>query len=295
METTTINYIEHIEKSLDTWLPEILTPPGRLHEAMRYSIFAGGKRLRPRLVLATCETLGGDPIKALAPASALEMIHTYSLIHDDLPAMDDDDMRRGQPTSHKVFGEDFAILAGDGLLTQAFSVIATHSSNPSWTAALVKVIADKSGWAGMVGGQVADIATSQTTDHNKTYGLDRLKFIHLKKTAALISASCECGAICADVDNAIQKRYADLGETLGLAFQIIDDILDVTSDSQTLGKTAGKDERDNKLTYPAVIGVDKSRKIAHALEEQIMDTLQQDNVSDSPLGRLVQQCIHRDF
>ena len=302
MTAYNINHLEQIEKSLDNWLPEVTSPPGRLHEAMRYSVFAGGKRLRPRLALAVCENLGADPRQALAPAAALEMIHTYSLIHDDLPAMDDDDMRRGQPTSHKVFGEDFAILAGDGLLTQAFSVVAEHTPEPLWVPKLVKVIADKSGWAGMVGGQVADIASSEPLAHNKTRGLDQVKFIHLRKTAALISASCECGAICAGADDATIKRYAKMGETLGLAFQIIDDILDLTADSATLGKTAGKDERDNKLTYPAVLGIEQSKKIALALEQEVMETLNADNSEDhrrsaqaNALKDLVKQCIHRKF
>jgi geranylgeranyl diphosphate synthase type II len=295
METTTIDYTEQIEKSLEAWLPETTTPPGLLHEAMRYSIFAGGKRLRPRLVLASAETLGGDPYEALAPAAALEMIHTYSLIHDDLPAMDDDDLRRGRPTSHKAYGEDFAILAGDGLLTQAFYILSTETAKVEHIPALVKVISEKAGWAGMVGGQVADIATGKTNKQDQIRGLDHVKFNHLKKTAALISASVECGAICAGVSEETQKRYAQLGQTLGLGFQIIDDILDVTADSATLGKTAGKDERDNKLTYPSIIGVDKSRKMALAFETEIMDTLASDGYLDSPLQRLVQKCIHREF
>jgi geranylgeranyl diphosphate synthase type II len=203
-------------------------------------------------------------------------------------------MRRGRPTSHKVFGDDFAILAGDALLTQAFYVLATETKNEQWIPRLTAIVADKSGWAGMVGGQIADISSGDIPE-NQTRGIDSLKFIHLRKTAALISAACECGAICAGADKETQEQYAKMGETLGLAFQIIDDVLDVTADSQTLGKTAGKDERDNKLTYPSILGVEKSRKIALALEEQVMEILNT-NASDAhALKELVHKCIHREF
>ncbi|MGE4158188.1 MAG: polyprenyl synthetase family protein [Planctomycetota bacterium] len=282
------DYSRHIENGLDAWLPDIITPPGRLHEAMRYSIFAGGKRLRPRLTLAACEALGADPLEALAPAVAIEMIHTYSLIHDDLPAMDNDDLRRGRPTSHKVFGEAMAILAGDALLTEAFTVLAEQTKNKALIPALVRAVSLAAGRAGMVGGQVADMA-----GEGKAAGLDLVKFIHLRKTAALIAACFECGAICAGADPSTVSRYRKSGETLGLAFQIIDDVLDETSTPEALGKTPGKDLQSGKLTYPKVIGLDRSKKMAMALKEEALAQLNLEANHGTELTHLIEACVSR--
>lgn len=283
------DYLQHIEKGLDAWLPDILTPPGRLHEAMRYSIFAGGKRLRPRLTLAACEALGADPLEALAPAVAIEMIHTYSLIHDDLPAMDNDDLRRGRPTSHKVFGDAMAILAGDALLTEAFTVLAEQTKNRALIPDLVRVVSHAAGRAGMVGGQVADMA-----GEGRVAGLDLVKFIHLRKTAALISSCLECGALCAGADKNTANRYRKAGETLGLAFQIIDDVLDETSTPEALGKTPGKDAQAGKLTYPKVIGLERSRKMALALKAEALEGLALDPGRGSELASLIEACVSRE-
>ena len=283
------DYAQHIEKGLDAWLPDIITAPGRLHEAMRYSVFAGGKRLRPRLTLAACEALGADPLEALAPAVAIEMIHTYSLIHDDLPAMDNDDLRRGRPTSHKVFGDAMAILAGDALLTEAFTVLAEQTKNRALIPDLVRVISRAAGRAGMVGGQVADMA-----GEGKAAGLDLVKFIHLRKTAALIAASFECGALCAGADTSTAGRYRKAGETLGLAFQIIDDVLDETSTPEALGKTPGKDAQAGKLTYPKVIGLDRSRKMALALKAEALGQLNIGPGLGAELTALIEACVSRE-
>src|SRR5437867_3034428 len=230
---------------------------------MRYSVMAGGKRLRPILVIAGCEAVGGQAEHVMPTACALELIHTYSLIHDDLPAMDDDDYRRGRLTNHKVFGDAMAILAGDALLTLAFRLIASNvdaAADARVIADVVAEVAEAAGTDGMVGGQVVDIESE-----GKTVSADTLDYIHTHKTAALIRASLCAGAVIAGAAPAQLTAITACGEALGLAFQIVDDILDVEGNSEELGKTAGKDAQQQKATYPAFHGIEASREKARAL------------------------------
>ncbi len=252
-----------VDEALGAYLPSESDPPETLHKAMRYSVFAGGKRLRPVLVMAGAEAVGGRMDAVMPTACAVEMIHTYSLIHDDLPAMDNDDFRRGVPTNHKVFGEAIAILAGDALLTLAFRLIADNVSVRSDTSALRDVlieVADAAGSGGMVGGQVADIESE-----GKRVGPETVDYIHTHKTAALIRASVRAGAMLTGATPSQLVALSLAGGNLGLAFQIMDDILDVTGTSEELGKTAGKDQAQQKATYPAVHGIEASRIHAKAL------------------------------
>jgi geranylgeranyl diphosphate synthase type II len=258
---------EFVDGHLERYLPSEKTSPETLHKAMRYSIFAGGKRLRPALVLAACEAVGGSREDAAPAACALEMIHTYSLIHDDLPAMDDDDLRRGRPTCHKVFGEAMAILAGDGLLTYAFEVLTTGKRTES-IPGIVRAIARGSGTQGMVGGQVLDIE-----GEGKPATLQSVCAIHSWKTAALITACCEAGALAGGATQTEYEHLAEYGRNIGLAFQIVDDILDITSSPEALGKTPGKDARVGKATYPAVMGLEKAKEEADRLATRAFDQL----------------------
>ena len=239
-----------------------LEQPASLRRAMEYSLLAGGKRLRPVLCLASCELAGGDTRLALPTACALEMVHTMSLIHDDLPAMDDDDLRRGRPTNHKMFGEATAILAGDALLCQAFEMVAGRSSGvpAQRLLAVTAELARAAGAPGLVGGQVVDLASE-----GKRVPLETLEFIHLHKTAALLEVSVISGALIAGAAEALVANLRRYARNIGLAFQIIDDVLDVTADSATLGKTAGKDLLTEKSTYPALLGLEASRRSATEL------------------------------
>ncbi|WP_083636829.1 geranylgeranyl diphosphate synthase CrtE [Leptolyngbya sp. 'hensonii'] len=239
--------------------------PETVYEAMRYSLLAGGKRLRPILCLATCELMGGTIDMAMPTACALEMIHTMSLIHDDLPAMDNDDYRRGKLTNHKVFGEDVAILAGDGLLAYAFEFVVTQTQGVP-AEQLLQVIARMGravGAAGLVGGQVVDLACEGKTD----VSLEMLNFIHTHKTAALLEASVVSGAILAGASETDVQRLTHYAENIGLAFQIVDDVLDITATQEELGKTAGKDLLAKKVTYPSFWGVEESRQRARQLTD----------------------------
>jgi geranylgeranyl diphosphate synthase, type II len=265
-----------VDLHLEKFLPSKKASPGKLHEAMRYSTFAGGKRLRPALVFAADCFRGGAREDAAPSACAVEMIHTYSLIHDDLPyslihddlpAMDDDDLRRGMPTNHKVFGEAIAILAGDGLLTFAFEVL-THSKRVEAIPGIVRAIAQGAGTQGMVGGQVLDIE-----NEGKPFTLDSVRAIHAWKTAALITSCCQAGALAGGATQTEYEHLTVYGQKIGLAFQIVDDILDITSSPEALGKTPGKDERSGKATYPAVLGLDKARQEADRLAAQAFDSL----------------------
>jgi len=232
----------------------------QLGEAMRYSLEAGGKRVRPVLCILACEAVGGTPAEALPGALALEYVHTYSLIHDDLPAMDDDDLRRGRPTNHKVFGEGHAVLAGDALLTEAFGVLAAADLDPGKRAEALALLAEGAGWRGMAGGQALDLEGETLA----AYDLDHLRLIHRLKTGALLRAAVEIGAVlggAAPVERSALRAY---GEAIGLAFQIQDDILDATATDADLGKRAGKDAGRGKITYPSLLGLDGARK---ALEE----------------------------
>lgn len=237
--------------------------PQTIYEAMRYSLMAGGKRLRPILCLATCELIGGTIEQAMPTACALEMIHTMSLIHDDLPAMDNDDYRRGKPTNHKVYGEDVAILAGDGLLAYAFEFIAAQTQQvaPALVLQVIAKLARAVGAAGLVGGQIVDLACEGQPD----VSLETLTFIHRHKTGALLEASVLCGAILAGADEPTCQRLSHYAQNIGLAFQIIDDVLDITATQEELGKTAGKDLQAQKVTYPSLWGIDESRRQAAQL------------------------------
>ena len=281
-----------VDEALGRFLPAESAPPETLHRAMRYSVFAGGKRLRPILVIAGAEAVGGSMAAVMPTACAVEMIHTYSLIHDDLPAMDNDDFRRGAPTSHKVFGEAIAILAGDALLTLAFRLLADSApGGPDGGRRLHDVlveIADAAGSAGMVGGQVADIESE-----GKKVGAETVDYIHTHKTAALIRASICAGAILAGGTEAQLSALSLVGRDLGLAFQITDDILDVTATTAELGKTAGKDQAQQKATYPAVHGIEASRSRAAALVTEAQWALDRFGARAEPLCALGTFMIER--
>lgn len=250
-----------VDASLDRLLPAETAPPASIHTAMRYSVFAGGKRMRPILCLETARIFSSDVTPAFHPACALEFIHTYSLIHDDLPALDNDDLRRGKPTCHKKFGEALAILAGDGLLTLAFETIGATPVAAERRAAILSEVAAAAGTLnGMVGGQVADIEAER-----KPVDTQMLEYIHRSKTAALIRASVTAGALCAGAEADDVARLRRFGETIGWAFQVTDDILDVEESSAALGKTAGKDFAQQKATYPSVYGLERSHQIANGL------------------------------
>jgi len=250
-----------VEAALDRSLP--LTYPEKIYEAMRYSLLAGGKRLRPILCLATCELVGGTVEMAMPTACALEMVHTMSLIHDDLPAMDNDDYRRGKLTNHKVYGEDIAILAGDGLLAYAFEYIAAQTQNVP-AGRVLQVIARLGravGASGLVGGQVVDLESEGKSNIQE----ETLNFIHTHKTGALLEACVVCGGILAGATDADQERLSSYAKNIGLAFQIVDDILDITATQEELGKTAGKDLQAQKATYPSLWGLEVSKAKAQQL------------------------------
>jgi len=249
-----------VEAEMERLVPPADAPPTRLHEALRYALFGGGKRLRPALVRMLCEALGGTRDAAARPAVAVELIHTYSLVHDDLPCMDDDDLRRGRPTCHVVFGEALAVLAGDALQTCAFEVLA--GGDPATAAECVAVLAGAAGSRGMVGGQVLDLF-----EDGDRPARERVEAVHLLKTARLFAASAELGAIAAGADARRRERAHAFGRAVGLLFQATDDLLDVTGDARTLGKTPGKDAALQKPTLVAALGVDGARGEAERLGE----------------------------
>lgn len=259
-------YLKERQKLCDTALDRAIPIiyPEKIYEAMRYSLLAGGKRVRPILCLATCEMIGGTIEMAMPTACAVEMIHTMSLIHDDLPAMDNDDYRRGKLTNHKVYGEDVAILAGDGLLALAFEFVAIETPQSVKRELVLQVIARLGralGAAGLVGGQVVDLESEGKSD----ISLETLNFIHQHKTAALLEACVVCGGIIAGASPEDVQRLTRYAQNIGLAFQIIDDILDITSTQEELGKTAGKDQKAQKVTYPSLWGLEESRSKAQEL------------------------------
>jgi len=254
-------YQQRVDAELDRLVPPETAPPETIHRAMRYSLFAGGKRIRPILCLEAARTIGEAPKSVVAAACSLELVHTYSLIHDDLPALDNDDYRRGKLTNHKVFGEAMAILAGDALLTLAFQVLANLDLSPDRRTRLVAELGAAAGTVGgMIGGQVADLE-----GEGKPPDALLLETIHRAKTGALLRASLRLGAICAGATGGQYEALSCYGEHIGLAFQIVDDILDVEQSSEALGKTAGKDAQQHKITFPAVYGLEASRRMA---EEQ---------------------------
>ncbi len=280
-----------VDETLDRVLPPEDAPPSTVHRAMRYSVMAGGKRLRPILVIAGAEAVGGTATMVMPTACALEMIHTYSLIHDDLPAMDDDDYRRGRLTNHKVFGDAIAILAGDALLTLAFRLIAENAdlvSDPRVIRDVVAEIADAAGTVGMVGGQVVDIESE-----GKAISAETLEYIHRHKTAALIRASLRVGARLTGGDAKAVAAITEAGSDLGLAFQIVDDLLDVEGSLAELGKTAGSDERKQKATYPGIHGREASRRQAKMLIDRAKERLGVFGQRSAPLLALADYVLER--
>ncbi len=278
-----------VNRGLKDLLPKEDEYPQSLHRAMHYSLFAGGKRLRPILVLAACETVGGKTDTALNAACAFECIHTYSLIHDDLPAIDNDDLRRGRPTCHKAWGEATAILAGDALLTSAFEIIAkTPTEN---TKALVRAtfeLARAAGSVGMIGGQTVDIESE-----GKEIPFPVLEYIHIHKTGELILASIRCGAILGGADDGQLDALTKYGKATGLAFQIADDILDVEGSTEEMGKAAGMDEQKGKATYPSLIGMDESKKRAAELAEKAVWSLSDFGQEADPLRAIARFIVSR--
>lgn len=261
-----------VNRALEAYLPRVRGPAFRVVEAMHYSLMAGGKRLRPILCLAACEAVGADHTEALPVACALEMIHTYSLIHDDLPAMDDDDLRRGRPTCHKQFDEATAILAGDGLLTEAFRLLAEAAPRFEGREAvlleIIELIGRAAGYQGMVGGQMLDLMAE-----GRKITLKELETIHRLKTGALLTASIRAGALVGGADRYQLTCLTEFGEKFGLVFQITDDLLDVEGEAAEMGKTPGQDEKRRKATYPALLGAEAARQWATTLMEQAIDGL----------------------
>ncbi|MFS7962782.1 putative geranylgeranyl diphosphate synthase [Helianthus anomalus] len=280
-----------VHKALDESI--MIKNPPTIHEAMRYSLLAGGKRVRPILCIAACELVGGEEATAMPAACAVEMIHTMSLIHDDLPCMDNDDFRRGKPTNHKVYGEDVAVLAGDSLLAFAFEYVSsrTEGASPARVLAAIGELAKSIGTEGLVAGQVVDIASTGGQD----IGLDQLEFIHIHKTAALLEASVVLGAILGGGSDAQVEKLRTFARCIGLLFQVVDDILDVTKSSEELGKTAGKDLLVDKTTYPKLLGLDRSRQFAEELLAEAKQQLEEfeSQAAVAPLLALAEYIAYR--
>jgi len=280
-----------IDRALDRFLPKETAAPPTIHTAMRYSLFAGGKRLRPILCLAAAEGCGGRATAALPLACAMECIHTYSLVHDDLPSMDNDDFRRGRATCHRVFGDGIAVLAGDALLTIAFEIAARARPTRRYSMAeILREIAVAAGSRKLIAGQVADLEAE-----GKTVSHDELRYIHENKTSAMITTSIRLGAMSANADAKKLRALTKFGHSLGLAFQIIDDILDVTQTSEKLGKSAGKDVTAQKATYPAVIGLDASRAEARRLTKNAQGALKIFDREAEPLRELANYLLAREY
>lgn len=290
-------YLKDKAELIDAGLREILTDesvyPGIIHESMHYSVFAGGKRLRPILCMASAEALGKESISLLPVACALEMIHTYSLIHDDLPSMDNDDYRRGKLTNHKIYGNGMAILAGDALLTYAFEVLAGFGVNMGKSDKIVMVIKDianAAGTMGMIGGQVVDILSE-----GKEIDRDTLSYIHRHKTGALFCASVRAGAILSEASAKELEALTKYAENFGLAFQITDDLLDVLGIQEKLGKPIGSDEKNKKATYPALYGLERTKHLANQAVEQAVLSLKDLPGSTKPLEELASFLINREY
>ncbi|MDH3454988.1 MAG: polyprenyl synthetase family protein [Desulfuromonadales bacterium] len=283
-----------VDQALDHWLPRGDALPFSLHQAMRYSIFAGGKRLRPILMIAASEAVGGTAQQVMHAACAMEMIHTYSLVHDDLPAMDDDDFRRGRPTNHKVYGEATAILAGDALLTEAFRLLADAKVNlsipPATTLKVIELVARYSGSQGMVGGQVVDMESE-----GKEVDFPTLEYIHTHKTGGLILASVQVGALLGGGDEEQVAALTRYGGAAGLAFQIADDILDVVGDQAELGKDVGSDQARGKATYPALLGLAEARQRASELCDIAVESLTPLGAAAETLQLLARYIVDRSY
>lgn len=280
---------EWVEPALDAAVAVPDGPLARLYDGMRYSLLAGGKRLRPAMCRAACEAVGGSAEAALAPAVALELIHTYSLIHDDLPCMDDDALRRGRPTNHIVYGEAAAVLAGDGLLTRAFRVLGEAELPADAVATLTAILARAAGADGMVGGQVLDLEA----EGSKDVDLARLRYIHEHKTGALIAAACEMGGVAAGASADDREALHGFGARVGLAFQIVDDVLDETSSAGELGKEARKDRERGKATYPALLGLKRSRDWARELIGEAVESTEAWGPAADSLRALAQFVVVR--
>ncbi|WJW76230.1 (2E,6E)-farnesyl diphosphate synthase [Thiohalobacter sp. IOR34] len=281
-----------IEAALQRWLPAAATHPQRLHEAMRYATLDGGKRIRPVLVYASGRAVGAAPGVLDVPAAALECIHAYSLIHDDLPAMDDDELRRGRPTCHRAFGEAEAILAGDALQTLAFDILARRGEAlpPATRLRMIELLARSAGSRGMVGGQAIDLASV-----GQTLTLAELEDMHIHKTGALIRAGVVMGALCRpDVAEDSLQHLDHYAKCIGLAFQIQDDILDVEGDTATLGKTAGADQSLDKPTYPALLGLDGARSRARELVDDALHSLREFDATADPLRGIARYIVERN-
>jgi geranylgeranyl diphosphate synthase type II len=280
-----------VNTALKQFIPSPTCKPATIHKSMLYSLFAGGKRIRPAICLAAAQACGGDERDAMPLACAVECIHTYSLIHDDLPAMDDDDFRRGKPTNHKVFGEGIAVLAGDALLTQAFEIAAQCKGWPRYSHQdVVLELARASGSLQLVGGQVVDLESE-----GKKVSLAQLRYIHERKTSALLCCSVRLGGMSANCTAAQLKALTDFGYHVGLAFQVIDDILDVTQTSEKLGKTAGKDVSSQKATYPALVGLEKSKRIAEELTGKAFAALKVFRGRAVALESIAHYLLNRDY
>jgi len=284
--------VQWVDAALDHYLPAEDRLPVSLHQAMRYSVFAGGKRIRPVLMAAACEAVGGTAAMILPAACAMEMIHTYSLIHDDLPAMDDDDFRRGRPTNHKVFGEAIAILAGDALLTQAFALLSDtkqpENLDLSRRLRAIGIVATAAGSLGMVGGQVVDMEAE-----GKPAELAMVDYIHTHKTGALILASIQVGALFGNADEDAFSALTRYGEAIGLAFQIADDILDIVGEQEVIGKDVGSDQGRGKATYPALYGVEQSRRRAVELRDMAVESLARFGSAAQPLRAIAHYVVDR--
>lgn len=282
-----------VDAALDRYLPGETELPHSVHKAMRYSVFAGGKRVRPILMLAACQAVGGDTGRAIPAACAMEMIHTYSLIHDDLPAMDDDDFRRGNPTNHKVFGEAIAILAGDALLTEAFKLASdprfAGGCEPSGLLAVIHEIASCAGSYGMVGGQVIDMESEGQPDID----LATVQYIHTHKTGALIKASVVAGALLGGAAGEQLAAITRYGEAAGLAFQIADDILDIEGTTEEIGKDAGSDQARGKATYPAVMGLAAAKEEAQSMMDEALRALEMFGAEADPLREIARYIVQR--
>lgn len=285
--------VDYIEKLLKEYMPEEKGYQKTIFEAMNYSLKAGGKRLRPILTLEACRIVGGNEEDVIPFAIAIEMIHTYSLIHDDLPALDDDDLRRGRPTNHKVYGDAMAILAGDGLLNYAFEIMLKSSigkENPAKYLNAINEIAKSSGVYGMIGGQVVDIESE-----DKKIEMEKLDFIHLNKTAAIIVGCMRAGAIIGDATEEQLENITKYATNIGLSFQIADDILDITGDESKLGKKVGSDIDNNKSTYPSLIGLEKSKEIANDLINEAKTRISNIKGDTEFLNDLAEYIVARDY
>ncbi|MCL6444323.1 MAG: polyprenyl synthetase family protein [Alicyclobacillus sp.] len=287
-------YVLDLQTRVNAYLKEAFASPQEpavLFDAMNYSLLANGKRLRPILCLATARTLGVAEETAMPAAAALEMIHCYSLIHDDLPCMDDDDLRRGRPTNHKVFGEAMALLAGDALLTAAFSELSKPMHvPPERQLQMIRVLSRAAGCEGMVGGQAADLLAE-----HQAGTVEQLRFIHVRKTAMLLQASVEIGTLFGDIPEHTRAALLEFGQEVGLAFQMVDDLLDVVGDTATMGKTAGSDARLEKLTYPALVGIERTREFIQSCHQRAKSALQQSGLDAPLLAYLADYIVHRAY